>query len=109
MKIILLFLCSTFLLAQVEVQNDELKNKLMMNFNQQSGYFDFKYKQDLSLAKNNELMKVDLTNYTAQAEIPSLNKQEERIPYEYDPLKSNGQNFVQSVIHELFLSKPIRL
>ena len=56
MKPLLFFLFPIALFAQEVAQNDNLKNKLLMNFAQQSGYFDFKFTQDLSLEKNNELM-----------------------------------------------------
>ncbi|MBW1618665.1 MULTISPECIES: hypothetical protein [Empedobacter] len=66
MKPLLFFLFPIALFAQEVAQNDNLKNKLLMNFAQQSGYFDFKYSQDLSLEKNNELMQDYIKNYTNQ-------------------------------------------
>ena len=56
MKPLLFFLFLIALFAQEVAQNNQSKNKLLMNFAQQSGYFDFKFTQDLSLEKNNELM-----------------------------------------------------
>lgn len=105
MKLLLFFLFPVALFAQEVAQNDNLKNKLLMNFAQQSGYFDFKYSQDLSLEKNNELMQDYIKNYTnQQQDVSPLKPVEKRIPYEYDDSKTYGQNLVRSVIHDIFLA-----
>ena len=110
MRTLLFFLFPIALFAQVVAQNDNLKNKLLMNFAQQSGYFDFKYSQDLSLEKNNELMQDYFKNYTnQQQDVSPLKLVEKRIPYEYDDSKTYGQNLVRSVIHDIFFSKPLKL
>lgn len=110
MKILLFFLFPIALFAQEVAQNDNLKNKLSMNFAQQSGYFDFKYSQDLSLEKNNELMEDYFKNYTnQQQDVSPLKPVEKRITYEYDDSKTYGQNLVRSVIHDIFFSKPLKL
>ena len=110
MRTLLFFLFPIALFAQEVAQNDNLKNKLLMNFAQQSGYFDFKYSQDLSLEKNNELMQDYPKNYTnQQQDVSPLKLVEKRIPYEYDDSKTYGQNLVRSVIHDIFFSKPLKL
>ncbi|MDM1548460.1 hypothetical protein HX096_11415 [Empedobacter falsenii] len=110
MKTLLFFLFPIVLFAQEVAQNDQLKNKLLMNFAQQAGYFDFKYSQDLSLEKNNELMQDYIKNYTNQQhDVSPLEPVEKRIPYEYDDSKTYGQNLVRSVIHDIFFSKPLKL
>ena len=110
MRTLLFFLFPIALFAQEVAQNDNLKNKLLMNFAQQSGYFDFKYSQDLSLEKNNELMQDYFKNYTnQQQDVSPLKLVEKRIPYEYDDSKTDGQNLVRSVIHDIFFSKPLKL
>ena len=110
MKTLLFFLFPIALFAQEVAQNDNLKNKLSMNFAQQSGYFDFKYSQDLSLEKNNELMEDYFKNYSnKQQDVSPLKPVEKRIPYEYDDSKTYGQNLIRSVVHEIFFSKPLKL
>lgn len=110
MKILLFFLFPIALFAQEVAQNDNLKNKLLMNFAQQSGYFDFKYSQDLSLEKNNELILDNVKNYINQpTSISPLKPVEKRITYEYDDSKTYGQNLFRSTVHELFFSKPLKL
>lgn len=110
MKPLLFFLFPIALFAQEVAQNDNLKNKLLMNFAQQSGYFDFKYSQDLSLEKNNELMQDYIKNYTnQQQDVSPLKPVEKWIPYEYDDSKTYGQNLIRSVVHEIFFSKPLKL
>ena len=110
MRTLLFFLFPIALFAQEVAQNDNLKNKLLMNFAQQSGYFDFKYSQDLSLEKNNELMQDYFKNYTnQQQDVSPLKLVEKRIPYEYDDSKTYGQNLVRSVIHDIFFIKPLKL
>lgn len=110
MKILLFFLFPIALFAQEVAQNDNLKNKLLMNFAQQSGYFDFKYSQDLSLEKNNELMEDYFKNYSnKQQDVSPLKPVEKRIPYEYDDSKTYGQNLIRSVVHEIFFSKLLKL
>ena len=110
MKPLLFFLFPIALFAQEVAQNNQSKNKLLMNFAQQSGYFDFKYSQDLSLEKNNELMQDYFKNYTnQQQDVSPLKLVEKRIPYEYDDSKTYGQNLVRSVIHDIFFSKPLKL
>lgn len=110
MKPLLFFLFPIVLFAQEVAQNDQLKNKLLMNFAQQSGYFDFKYSQDLSLEKNNELMQDYVKHYkNQQTTVSPLKPVEERIPYEYDDSKTYSQNLFRSTVHELFFSKPLKL
>ncbi|WP_312356359.1 hypothetical protein [Empedobacter sp.] len=110
MKPLLFFLFPIALFAQEVAQNDNLKNKLLMNFAQQSGYFDFKYSQDLSLEKNNELILDNVKNYINQpTSISPLKPVVERISYEYDDSKTYGQNLFRSTVHELFFSKPLKL
>ncbi|MBY0067767.1 MULTISPECIES: hypothetical protein [Empedobacter] len=110
MKPLLFFLFPIALFAQEVAQNDNLKNKLLMNFTQQSGYFDFKYSQDLSLEKNNELILDNVKNYINQpTSISPLKPIEERIEYKYDDTMTNRENLIRSVIHEMFLSKPLKL
>ena len=110
MKYFIYLLFPTFLFAQEDVQLVNLKNKLSINFGQKSGYFDSKYLQDLSLEKNNELLQNYVKNYVNQPiSIYPLNPIEEKITYRYDDTMTNRENFIRSVVHELFLSKPLKL
>ena len=96
--------------AQVDVKNNTVNNNLWFEFNQSSVSIKRKENSDLSLEKSNELINQSFMNSINQkTRISSLKKVEEYIPYEYDEKMSFSQNFVRSVIHEMFFSKPIRL
>lgn len=110
MKILLLLLFPICLFAQTENQEDNLKNKSVLNISQQLGYFDSNYRQDLSLEKNNELMKDYVKHYINQpTTVSPLNPVEERIDYRFDDSMTTTQNLIRSVVHEMFLSKPLKL
>ncbi|MFV0176629.1 hypothetical protein OBK27_06790 [Empedobacter falsenii] len=110
MKILLLFLFPICLFAQVEVQNGNLKNKLTIPFAQSIGYFDSKYKQNLSLEKNNKLMQDYVKHHNNQlTTVSPLNPIEERIEYRFDDSMTIAQNLIRSIVHEIFLSKPLKL
>lgn len=106
MKYIILFLFPFLAFAQ---ETFDKKNQLHVNFNQTNGYFKSNYQQDLSIEKNTELIKNAQINVKNSFSVSPLERQEERIPYEYDSNKSVGQNLVLEVVHNLFFSKPIRL
>lgn len=89
--------------AQVDVKNNTVNNNLWFEFNQSSVSIKRKENSDLSLEKSNELINQSFMNSINQkTRISSLKKVEEHILYEYDEKMSFSQNFVRSVIHEMF-------
>lgn len=83
---------------------------MIIPFAQSIGYFDSKYKQNLSLEKNNELMQDYVKHRNNQlTTVSPLNSIEERIEYRFDDSMTITQNLIRSIVHEIFLSKPLKL
>lgn len=118
MKNFLFFLFPVFLFSQTEkevvsndVKLDDVKLDVVNDYYKSPNYFKTS-KQDLSLEKSNELVKNNLSYLSALKSaviISPLNKQDDRIPYKYDDDRIFSENLIRGVLHEVFLSKPVRL
>lgn len=113
MKNFLIFLFPVFLFSQTEkeVVSNDVKLDVVNDYYKSPNYFKTS-KQDLSLEKSNELVKNNLSYLSALKSaviISPLNKQDDRIPYKYDDDRIFSENLIRGVLHEVFLSKPVRL